>query len=404
MVKKFLSFVLALVMTLSLAPAALAAQAGFSDVGASAWYYADVMECARQGIVTGYDDGRFLPENQVTDAQFIVMLTRTFYNDKVEAAKATAAGSWYAPNLKAAADVGMTNKLPAVSDTAMNRYDMALALYNTMKAKNKQADTTDAQNALVSIADLKDIPSTYKSAVAHCFAQGIITGMDGGKFCGDQSMTRAQACAVIMRMIALINGETPTQPTTPTQPETPQQTSGTLANGKAATTENVWEVLDQIKEQYPDGTIWGPSGTPNNNWYKTETNDAGRDVIDACMAAGYKSSRTGACGGWMAMVSDTIFGMSGAPAREVTKVTDLRPGDMLFKFDANTGKTLHACIVLSVDEPDYRGYYRVHTCDGNMNGGYVYWDQGPNTMTQVTMGAGIVQGLYIYRAFTRYPE
>ena len=113
---RFFSLILALVMCLTLAPAAGAAES-CSDVDTSAWYYNDVMECAGLGVVTGYEDGRFDPEGKVTSVQFIVMLTRTFYNDKVEAAKATETGSWYAPNLKAAADVGMSNGLPAVNET-----------------------------------------------------------------------------------------------------------------------------------------------------------------------------------------------------------------------------------------------------------------------------------------------
>ena len=62
----------------------------------------------------------------------------------------------------------------------------------------------------------------------------------------------------------------------------------------------------------------------------------------------------------------------------------------------------HCLIVLSVSAPDDRGYVDVICCDGN-NNDTVNWTSIA-CMTQSTMGAGVVQGAYIYRAFTRYPE
>lgn len=95
---RFISLLLALVMGLSLITAAFAAEAGgipedaapvtsFKDVKATAWYYDDVTECAKLGIVGGFEDGDFRPEDNVSSVQLITMLTRTFYNDKVEAAQ-----------------------------------------------------------------------------------------------------------------------------------------------------------------------------------------------------------------------------------------------------------------------------------------------------------------------------
>ena len=405
---RFFSLVLALVMCLTLAPAAGAAE-GFSDVGTSAWYYNDVMECAGLGVVTGYEDGRFDPEGMVTDVQFIVMLTRTFYNDAVEAAKATATGSWYAANAKVAADVGMSIGL-TLNDTAMNRYDMALALYNVILNKDKKSSATSAQltDAQNSIKDWDQIQAMYTNAVKYNYAFGIITGMDGGYFYGDQTMTRAQACTVIVRMIKLINnGETPAQPETPTQPqqpETPQQTPGKLANGKDITVDNVLEIIEEIKREYPEGTVWGAQGTPGNHWY-SGISGAGTDMYN--LTKNYKSQSSNGtvttslqygCGGYACMVTERIFGKTGFPFREVYRTEDCRPGDIIITIN-DKGWLTHVGVVMSmpisgVNAGGY-AYCTFDRMDGNLIGsdgiGRITWQYGD----------GVGGNTHV---FTRYPE
>lgn len=196
------------------------------------------------------------------------------------------------------------------------------------------------------------------------------------------------ACAVIVRMMNLINGSTPAAPitpVTPTQPEQPQQptqpqqpeppeqtTTGKLANGKDATTENVLKILEEIKKEYPDGTIWGDRDTPGTNYYS-----AGRNSVDVNAALNNYRNTAGslglntvyACGGWAAMVSDRIFGQSGAPAREVTAPSKVRAGDFLICLNRD-GKLTHVSIAIS--NASYNGtFWGFMTCGGNANGGYV---------------------------------
>lgn len=133
---RFISLLLALAMSYSLMTAAFAAEnTSFSDVKTTAWYDNDVTECAKLGIVAGFEDGTFKPEDQVSSVQFITMLTRTFYSDKVEEAqKSKPAGTpWYWANLKAAEDVGMSKGLKAV---AMDRYEMAAVLNNVIDGQS----------------------------------------------------------------------------------------------------------------------------------------------------------------------------------------------------------------------------------------------------------------------------
>lgn len=50
----------------------------FSDVSSSAWYYDAVQMCAKAGIVSGYPDGSFKPDQAVTRAEFFKMVAMLY--------------------------------------------------------------------------------------------------------------------------------------------------------------------------------------------------------------------------------------------------------------------------------------------------------------------------------------
>ena len=77
MMKKPLSILLALVLSLHLAVPALAAQAPeFSDVPTGHWAYAYVRQAAQAGAVNGVGNGRFNPEGVLTNEEFLTIMGR----------------------------------------------------------------------------------------------------------------------------------------------------------------------------------------------------------------------------------------------------------------------------------------------------------------------------------------
>lgn len=393
----------------------------FSDVKTTAWYYSDVTECAKLGIVAGFEDGTFRPEDKVTGVQFITMLTRTFYNSDVEtAAKSKPAGSpWYWANTKVASDKYITNGV-TVNDNAMNRYDMAQTIYNTLRAQNKAPSTAERNAVQSSIKDYSSVPQNRQIAVKGAYASGIIAGMSDGKFHGEQSMTRAQACTVIMRLLKLINNYNPGDKdndqyddgTSQDTGNNNQQTgSGKLANGQDATVANVQAILDQIKREYPTGTRWADRASGNvGNYYVDgpDTYDKTRDVSVAVSKFG-PINLNYACGGWMAMVSERIFGKTGAPAREITDITKARPGDIVIRMNSSGTSVGHVGIFLqyvpaNTPRPDGVTSSRptIVTCDGNMGSstgnGTVDWYY-PNNLSNGLSDFGTR-----YHILTRYPN
>jgi len=231
--KKFLSLLLALALCAGLSVPALAAE--FSDVPGSHVFHDAIQDCAAKGITSGYSDGTFKPANQVTRAQFCVMLSRAFYPEAVtkNSTEANKALGWFVPNTEALAQAGALKDTSFASkyrdagtmNQPITRYDMARLMTNIMAQKGSTAGEAEKTAAAEKIADWSAIHAEYRDAVANVYALGIIGGYSDGTFTGTNVMNRGQGCVVIYRMAQYMekSGETPAE--TPKAPEkTPEKT------------------------------------------------------------------------------------------------------------------------------------------------------------------------------------
>ena len=80
----------------------------FSDVPSTHWAFDYIGEMTRREVISGYPDGRFMPENQVTRAEFAKIMVcaaglqvpstvQTSFTDVYT-------GDWYCPYIEAAKD------------------------------------------------------------------------------------------------------------------------------------------------------------------------------------------------------------------------------------------------------------------------------------------------------------
>ena len=386
--KRILSLVLALILCTSLAVPALAAD--FSDVPPSHNFYPAVADCSSKGIVGGYPDGTFRPSATVTRSNFCVMLSRAFYPSDITRYTndfTTSFGSFY-PNYLALKNNFIWNNVSFDTDdiydsgfaASMNlgisRYDMAQLMTNIMNARGFAAGEAEKNAAASKITDYSSVPGQYRDAVANVYALGVIGGYSDGSFNGGGIMNRGQAAAVIYRMTQAVPVEAPA-PETPAvpAPETPEapapetpstSAAGTLTNGKPITVENVTELMNELRVQYPAKTDTGTySGGPMTirqitNKYKTVN--------------GNFTSTSGGCAGWAARVFDYIFDKN-VTFRQVS-YDEARVGDLLIKVDTQ-GHLMHVAIVS--DRKTINGIPNMLcTTDANYGGGtnVMTWDLG----------------------------
>lgn len=279
MKQKVLAAALALCLC---ATPALAAGPSFSDVPADHWAYSFVETAAENGWISGYEDGTFGVDDQITYAQLATMLTRAYYGDEL-AAYAAPSGAWYASFCGVAEAAGLfvgtlaagAAQEDAVVNQPVSRYELAQIVDNVLTDQGAAVEY-DAAAVQAGIADWSAIPANYHSAVLAANAAGVISSVDSqGTFGGSAPMTRAQAAVVMTRLSEAVSAGagTSTVPSGSQEPETPVKTSGTYVGS-----------VDSDKYHVP-GCRFADKILPENEiWFDTE---------EEAQAAGY--SPCGVC-------------------------------------------------------------------------------------------------------------
>lgn len=204
-----LSIALAVTM---LSTTAFAASVKFTDVPSNHWASSSISKMADKGIMSGIGNNLFAPSQQLSNAEFITMLVRQFYSDKL----GTEGSAWYAPFMAAAKRANILTGTNVTAEGTINRYDMAQLMYNVLKAEG--VPTTSLSDTS-KVADWASVPSTYRDAVSVCYNMGMLSGVDNkGTFNGTGVMDRAQAAVVMSRLLEVCSGGTTSTPAVPEKP------------------------------------------------------------------------------------------------------------------------------------------------------------------------------------------
>lgn len=157
-------------------------------------------------MITGYPDGSFRPDREVTRAEFLVMLARALgWDDAGTPADlpfvdADRIGPWAAGAAAAAVEKGIVGGYPDGSfrpDEPVTRAEMAVMIARVPGL----ADMAGPPGASADFADDADIPAWAKAAVEALRQLGILQGRADGRFAPDASLTRAEAAAVLLRWL-----------------------------------------------------------------------------------------------------------------------------------------------------------------------------------------------------------
>lgn len=183
----------------------------FPDVPPTAWYIDDLQHILQdpRNIFSGYPDGTFKPDDTLTVDMFIKLIVTVMGHDVKNGSdywastyieKAIAEGyvipsEDYLFNVKTPDDPYAGYRRP------INRGDMALV---TGRALDKITDDEEYRDPLAvstMIKDYSNIQNYKKWNVVKCYDLGILTGFPDGEFKPDNILSRAEAVAVIRRLI-----------------------------------------------------------------------------------------------------------------------------------------------------------------------------------------------------------
>ncbi|MNU54336.1 Endo-1,4-beta-xylanase A precursor [compost metagenome] len=166
------------------------------------WAEAYIKQAVDSGIVRGYQDGTFKPNQSVTRAEFAVMLMNTLMPQGEGAPLTfTDAGkisAWAKKAVAQAVQAGIIGGYEDGSfrpDAEITRSEMA-----AMVAKALGQSATSASST--GFADDKNIPAWAKSAVAALKQLAIIEGKGLNEFAPAATTTRAEAVTVLLKLQA----------------------------------------------------------------------------------------------------------------------------------------------------------------------------------------------------------
>lgn len=99
----------------------------FTDVPASYWANGYILKAADLGIIGGYKDGTFKPDNTVTFEQAVTMVVRAVGGETI----AQESGGYPSGFLSIAKTYGFLSGVKVASGTEMSRANVAIVLYNS---------------------------------------------------------------------------------------------------------------------------------------------------------------------------------------------------------------------------------------------------------------------------------
>ncbi|EHL78031.1 S-layer homology domain-containing protein [Bacillus smithii] len=239
---------------------AFAADSDFRDVPKSSYAYSDIEKLVERGVVTGYSDGKFHPDEKVTRGQFAGMVARALKLPKgTSHFKDVPKSKALYDEISRAASAGIVKGTGGKfnPDLPVTRADMAVMLDRAMNLKGNFKEKENLK--------FKDkIPPYALESVKRMVHYGIIKGKTNGTFAPSEKADRASSSVLVSRVLqALEKNNTkpsnpgspstpaptnPTEPSDPTGPSTPSNPSDTVPD-------YVNMSLAQLHEKYGDWTL-----------------------------------------------------------------------------------------------------------------------------------------------------
>ncbi len=177
----------------------------YPDVSEKDWFYEAVQYVSEKGLMQGTGEG-FAPDDEVSRAILVTVLYRLEGAEYTGASAFAdvAADAWYAPAVAWAADTGIVK---GYSETAfgpedtVTREQMATILHRYMASK----DAADAEGAdLSGYTDAAAVSEWAEEAFGWACATGLITGTGSTTLSPGGTATRAQIATILMRFCETI--------------------------------------------------------------------------------------------------------------------------------------------------------------------------------------------------------
>ena len=216
--KKIISIIAASAVSVAMSASAFAAGM-FSDLDDSRYDWArdNIERMADLGYITGYEDGTFKPDQNITKLECIALFARAMgSSDDANAEVLRQAHATYDDLISdyyltwgqdeivymlykgALTKSDLDTYIKNVKDEPMQRYEAAIIITKAMGGEEEALDEVAIDLEYV---DVNDIPRNAMQYVNYVTNEGIMTGMDGNKFEPLSPVLRSQMATMLARVV-----------------------------------------------------------------------------------------------------------------------------------------------------------------------------------------------------------
>lgn len=194
----------------------------FSDLDKNYWAYESIVKMAKKGIINGFNDGTFKPEDYITRAEFSKLLfgiggfrdmdLDSDYENKnlsdIEFSDVST-DDWFYKEVGTLAKIGIINGSDGLffPNDNISRQDAALMVKRFVDYKNISigSDEADKTDTIKTFSDGDSISDYAFEAVNYLSKGGILTGDENNRFNPNSNMIRAEAAAMLFRVYNLLS-------------------------------------------------------------------------------------------------------------------------------------------------------------------------------------------------------
>ncbi|MBE6911187.1 MAG: hypothetical protein E7473_01570 [Ruminococcaceae bacterium] len=175
----------------------------FTDLGNHAWAEDAINSLADEGIIKGTSANTYSPANNITRADFALLLVRAFEkeSDNTENFDDVSETDYFAKELAVARNTGL---VAGIGDNkfaprqSIKRCDMMLMVYRVIKDKFVGADIIRPQ-----YADFDSVPDYAKEAVSALIGAGLVNGKNN-LIAPMDNTTRAEVAVLLQRVLEFV--------------------------------------------------------------------------------------------------------------------------------------------------------------------------------------------------------
>lgn len=196
-------FLFAVLLSGLLIPFSSGSEQSFPDVSEDSWYYDAVMEMTAKGIFTGYPDGRFGPEDNISVGQFVTIAARCALLEPMPAARCSSE-HWAAGACEAALAAGWFegDQVPASGEAYDQPISRKLAVQILMNSVVPEPWNWPDEIQTVVVSEEQNLSPMEAQYISQGIQAGIIEGDENGVFYPDDALTRAEACTMLRRILS----------------------------------------------------------------------------------------------------------------------------------------------------------------------------------------------------------